>query len=224
MKIPINLYSNDRGFTLVEVAIVLIIVGLMMSAFLMPLAAQMDLKNYRETRMQMDEIREALIGFALSHSATDGKPYLPCPDTDGDGLEDRVGSGCASQEGDLPIQNLGILGTDAWNNNYIYRVTEANVANQHFANSANGFTLASTGNITVRVASGGSNLVTSIPVIIISKGKNGASAAVNADESENTSPDGTFVSHDFTPTFDDTVVWISPNILFNRMVTAGKLP
>ncbi len=24
--------------------------------------------------------------------------------------------------------------------------------------------------------------------------------------------------------FDDLVVWISPNILFNRMVAAGKLP
>ena len=24
--------------------------------------------------------------------------------------------------------------------------------------------------------------------------------------------------------FDDLVVWISPNVLFNRMVAAGKLP
>jgi len=31
-------------------------------------------------------------------------------------------------------------------------------------------------------------------------------------------------SHSFTPVFDDLVVWVSPNILFNRMVVAGKLP
>jgi hypothetical protein len=33
-----------------------------------------------------------------------------------------------------------------------------------------------------------------------------------------------FVSHNPTPTFDDLVIWISPNVLINRMVSAGKLP
>jgi prepilin-type N-terminal cleavage/methylation domain-containing protein len=61
-----------QGFTLVEVAIVLIIVGLMMSAFLMPLAAQLDSKSYRESRAKLEDIKEAIIGFALSHTALDG--------------------------------------------------------------------------------------------------------------------------------------------------------
>ena len=40
----------------------------------------------------------------------------------------------------------------------------------------------------------------------------------------------TFVSHPPTANgapngyFDDIVIWISPNILINRMVAAGKLP
>jgi prepilin-type N-terminal cleavage/methylation domain-containing protein len=210
-----------QGFTLVEVAIVLIIVGLMMSAFLMPLAAQLDSKSYRETRAKLEDIKEAIIGFALSHTALDGKPYLPCPDTDGDGAENRsaFGGGCSGYEGNLPSQELGMLMTDSWNNNYIYRVSPS------FANKSAGFTLGSTGNITVLNASGGSNVVTSIPVLILSKGKNGGVAAVNADEVENANgTNSIFVSHEFTPTFDDEVSWISANILFNRMVTAGKLP
>ena len=48
----------------------------------------------------------------------------------------------------------------------------------------------------------------------------------NADEQENSdgSADNNYVSHTLTSTFDDLVVWISPNILINRMVAAGKLP
>jgi hypothetical protein len=68
-----------------------------------------------------------------------------------------------------------------------------------------------------------------VPAVIYSTGKNGASGGTSADEAENPNPNSAdnnrvFVSHDFTPTFDDMVIWISPNILFNRMVAAGKLP
>jgi len=212
--------NQRRGFTLVEVAIVLVIVGLMMSAFLMPLAAQLDSRNYRESREKLEEIKEAIIGFALSHTAGDGNQYLPSPDTNGDGAEDRLalGGGCANDEGELPTQELGVITVDSWNNKYIYRVS------QTFSNKNVGFTLSSTGDINVLNANGGSNLVGSVPVLILSKGKNGGVAAVNADELENTNSNNSFVSHEFTPTFDDTVVWISPNLLFNRMVTAGILP
>ena len=68
-----------------------------------------------------------------------------------------------------------------------------------------------------------------VPVVIFSTGKNGASVSGGADEAANI--DGgtslTFVSHTPTPApneFDDLVIWLSPNILVNRMVTAGQLP
>jgi prepilin-type N-terminal cleavage/methylation domain-containing protein len=207
-----------KGFTLIEVAVVLIIVGFLLGGLITPLSAQLDSRHFHETQNDLAEIKEALIGYALSHTATDGHPYLPCPDTDGDGLENRVGSACQSQAGTIPSQNLGIAGMDSWNNLYIYSVTP------QFANNAIGFTLSSTGNITVLNSSGGSNLVTAIPVLVLSKGKNGAVATTSADELENTNLDAIFVSHDFSPTFDDLVMWISSNLLFNRMVTAGKLP
>jgi len=46
----------------------------------------------------------------------------------------------------------------------------------------------------------------------------------NKDQGDNADNDNNFVSHDFTSSFDNLVVWLSPNILFNRMVMAGKLP
>jgi len=55
------------GFSLVELAIVLIIVALLLSSLLSPLSAQIDQRNYNETQQQISEIREALIGFAVAN-------------------------------------------------------------------------------------------------------------------------------------------------------------
>ena len=206
------------GFTLIEVAIVMIIVGLLISAFIAPLSVQLDSRNYNETRNALAEAKEALVGFALSHAATDEDPYLPCPDNSGDGLEDRKATGeCQVLEGNLPTQTLGLVSIDSWNNQYLYHVAP------QFSNSVDGFNLSALGNITVRNAAG-ANLVDNIPALVLSRGKNGAAAAVSPDEQENTDADTIFISHEFTPAFDDIVVWISPNILLNRMVTANRLP
>jgi hypothetical protein len=89
--------------------------------------------------------------------------------------------------------------------------------------------------LTVKTAAtGGTNEATSIPAIFVSHGSNGYGAFTSAgiqlspgtaqDETSNSDTDTIFVSHDFTTTFDDLVMWISPNILFDRMVMAGKLP
>jgi len=215
---------NNKGFTLVEIAIVLVIVGLMLAAFLTPLRAQLSQRDNTETRAKLSEISEALFGYALNHTAIgNGKPYLPCPDTDGDGLENRTVNLCTSLVGGLPYSDLAVISTDSWGRNYIYRVS------QNFADSTNGFGLGMNGNITVLDSAGGNSLATNIPVIVISLGENGATLpVVGADQSENTDGDTFFVSKSFTDNtanpFDDLIIWLSPNVLMNRMVTAGKLP
>lgn len=71
--------------------------------------------------------------------------------------------------------------------------------------------------------------------VVYSVGKNAATGGTGPDESINPNPnhpapqpDPAFVSHEQSAAsgneFDDIVTWLSPNILFNRMVAAGNLP
>lgn len=223
MKCFTNLTYKIRGFTLVEMAIVLVVVGLLVSAFLTPLRMQIELRNNSETQASLLEIRDALIGYALSHNALDGRPFLPCPDTDGDGVENRVGNLCNLSEGNLPFIDLGLANIDSWNNRFRYRVTQA------FANSQTGFTLTANGDITVQDAALGNAVGLALPAIIISMGENGATfPVVGADQLENVNGDTTFVSKEISESainpFDDLVIWVSSNTLMNRMVAAGRLP
>lgn len=233
---PPKFLRAARGFTLTELVIVMVIAALLIGSLILPLGAQQDLRSYRDTQQEMAGIVDALTGFAASHLAVDGKPYLPCPDTDNDGNEDRSSSGdCLSQEGRLPWNTLGIGREDAWGNRYRYRVTKA------YAGKTAGFSLATAGTLRVCENSACSRYVAdTLPAVVVSHGKNGAGAynaggSTNAppagdDEKANQDANNDFVSH--APTqgdapggeFDDLVAWISPNILASRMLGAGRLP
>lgn len=71
-------------------------------------------------------------------------------------------------------------------------------------------------------------LTNSAVAVVFSAGRNGGAAPPvgNADELANwtTSSDRVFVSASPSATFDDIVVWLSPNILYNRLISAGRLP
>lgn len=224
--------SFARGFTLTEMAVVLVIVTLLIGGMILPMSAQRDMRATVETQKMLADVSEALYGFAASHTAPNGKPYLPCPDTDNDGTENRSASPgpCTSSEGRIPWTDLGLGQADAWNNRLRYRVTAA------FSDSATGFQLSGS-NGTLRICTDntcGASLATNIPAVILSNGKNGAGAfnmaggtnpaPASADEQENTDADDDFVSKVAAADFDDSVAWISPNILFNRMISAGRLP
>ena len=111
--------TNSRGFTLIELAVVITIVALLLGALLVPLATQIQGQNVRETRQTLEEIEEALIGFAI----TQGR--LPCPDTAAPwGVEDApCGVWPQSVEGFLPHNDLGVPATDAWGRLFRYAVT-----------------------------------------------------------------------------------------------------
>lgn len=209
----------EQGFTLVEMAVVLTIVGLLLSGVLMTLSSQRDMKDYVETRNKLALAQEAIYGYAASHIAADGKPYLPCPDIDADGVENRTGSGCSDDVGELPVVDLGLENRDNWNNRFIYHVDVT------FADNATGFTLAKTGNISVRESGGGAIVANALPALVLSLGKNGSIApTAGSDEADNQDDDRNYISREITANFDDLVVWISSPILVNRMVQASRLP
>ena len=237
--------SYSRGFTLVELAIVLAIVALLLGGLLPVMSAQVEQQRRSETRKQLTEIKDALIGFAVINGR------LPCP-ADGStatGTEATTGTGtslvCNLTLGVLPWATLGVSEADAWDRRFTYRVSQGGTSN--FADGADGtgatdcntttgvsFQLCSVANIDVKATSGGSNVAASVPAVIVSHGKNGFGAypagggtqlgSATGDEAENTDNDNIFVSKDISTDFDDLVVWISPNTLINRMVSASKLP
>ena len=50
-------FNIQEGFTLIELAIVLFILGLLLGTILPPLAAQFEQKRREETQAQLDEIK-----------------------------------------------------------------------------------------------------------------------------------------------------------------------
>ncbi len=206
------------GFSLVEMAIVLITLALLIGAFITPLSAQLDQSKVTEARRDLAEIKEALLGYVAANG------ILPCPDNTGDGLDDlcpNTSSG-STTGGNLPWSTLGLKATDPWGRAYQYRVNNAftTIFNLNTAGSGSGVIKVCTTNTCAITES--SNL----PLVVFTYGKNGAiQPPSNLDEQENADIDGNFVNRDFVEGgFDDVLVWISTNVLMNRMVTVGKLP
>lgn len=233
----------NSGFTLVEMAVVLVIIGLLIGGLLIPLSAQLDQRNYSDTRRGMDEAREALIAYGMSHG------YLPCPAiSDQNGAEDRDASGyCTGNKrvGYLPWAELGLSKLDSWGHLYRYSVT-LTYANKNLKISV---IPTASQDITITTRNSAGTVINlsngnSIPAVVMSFGKNAGGAtnndgtliadtsATNTDEGSNATTAGkTFISRDISQNsatpggeFDDIVTWLSPNVYLNRMVAVGQLP
>jgi len=234
ITVQVKVYRSS-GFTLVEMAIVLALIGLILGTGLTLLSAQQDQRRIEDTKARLSDAREALIGFAIVNGR------LPCPadPTIANGTANAgiartaIPTGCTTDaagtiQGDFPWATLGLPETDAWGHRFTYRVSAT------FARSTPLFTLSDEGDIDIGSTASGSDMANNMPAVIISHGINGLRAylpsgqqlpaSADADETENADIDINFVSKPLTPTFDDQVIWLSPNILFNRMVQAGRLP
>ena len=238
--------NRQSGFTLIEIAVAAFVIALLLGSLLVPLGTQVEQRQISDTEKALQEIREALVGFAVANG------YLPCPDknagvagngTANDGVEDVTAGGTcvATSHGNVPWVTLGVGSNDVWGNRFRYQVTAAFASRSPAAT----FTLTSAGSITVCSGTGcgaTARYTTDAVAIVISLGRNGLGAVsantgavnplptVGTDEYENVEGPGQFMSRTRTTAdsvageFDDIVTWLSRHTLFNRMVAAGKLP
>lgn len=109
----------NRGFTLIELMMVMLILTILVTGMAIPLTTQIVMRRYEETRRQLEEAKDALMGFAAAHGR------LPCPaSSTSNGTEsfaaggNAVNGSCSNfHDGFLPGASLGLSPLDG--NGYV---------------------------------------------------------------------------------------------------------
>ncbi len=124
---PSREIKSSHGFTLIEMAVVMVVVGIMITLGVSVLPSLIQNAKIRKTRDVLERVDFALEGYISSNGR------CPCPDTDGDGLENRNANDaavagddtCDKYVGDLPYVTIGLpAGVDDWQNTFKYGVHE----------------------------------------------------------------------------------------------------
>jgi prepilin-type N-terminal cleavage/methylation domain-containing protein len=235
---------RQAGFTLAELAIVLLILTVLAAALVVPFSARLAAERRNQTATMLDNIHAALIGFAIVHGR------LPCPSTRKNPADARYGeedfdaatSNCVTAtEGILPWRTLGLPAFDAWG---LPRQVEADAWTGYFRYRVDlGFSSTQPGarirantpyqdkikvvdhagnEITVSSYTGSEVLKNSTAVALVySTGSdltpNGANASYESGS------DASYEDGDPTTRFDDMVMWIARPLLIARMAQAGAL-
>lgn len=98
MNLPDRQSRRQRGFTFVEISVVLLLLGIVSAIVAQIVPAMRRASLTADTVRQLSNVQSSLQAFAAIHAR------LPCADTDGDGLEEA--SPCATV-GQLPYLTMG---------------------------------------------------------------------------------------------------------------------
>lgn len=224
--------ARQRGFSLIEIALVLVIVGLALGGIVSAIGPQLDNKRVSDTQKVLEEVKDALIGFAIVNGR------LPRPATSA--INGTEMAACATEAlctGLIPWETLGITKLDSWAKIIRYSVTPA------FATA--GLTTATNGTKTVQTRNAAgtlTNLATQVPVVLFSSGKlsfgttdggvvipTQSAANTNVDEIANNAASVSFIQRPVNVAttvtggeFDDVVIWLPKATLVSRLAQAGK--
>lgn len=234
----------SKGFTLIEIAVVLFIISLVLTGVISVANTQMANGKISASNQRIEAIKAALINFIANNNR------LPCPanpalpsSNASYGVEAATPGTCtgavnfgagvaANSRGVVPWVTLGLadnIALDGWGRRFSYQVrrTQTNLT---------AVTIPSlTGNITVLNAAAGAVINPTNPAvaIILSHGENGAGAYLpytgtrvnpaltGADEQENTDNDIIYVDKAYSEIvanpFDDIIMWLTPSDLLTEL-------
>jgi prepilin-type N-terminal cleavage/methylation domain-containing protein len=215
---------GEQGFTLIELAIVMAVAGLMLAGAMKLLGGQLDQSRSKATRDRLGIAYDALVTFYAANT------YLPCP-ADGALAASDANYGRAQPETSgacagvlavnqvLPWRTLGLqeeLSFDGWRQRLSYRVSPPLTAAG----------VASLGDLSVRDGAvsvpGTTELTAASAFVVMSHGENGlgawlpsaqrkSTADIPAHEGENADGAEPYVdkaqSQATGDEFDDVVVW-----------------
>lgn len=221
---------HQRGFSLLEVGIVLVIIAALMGALLQPFGARMVERQRAQTQRQLQLVRDAILGFAAA------RHRLPCP-----AKTDSAAEGdCGALSGFVSAATLGLAGRfsddghllDSWGRPLRYAVSLADEDDDGNADFTTALQMQQLGiqalKPDLRVCASQAceiERANRVVAVIYSTGRQQHSSA---DETENLDGDKTFVSRDLdragSDQFDDLVIWLSENVLYSKMIQAGVLP
>ncbi len=269
--------KSTKGFSLIEIAVVMIIIAVLFTIVGLPISTQIELRRIDETKKQIESIKETILGFAIINGR------LPCPalnagvcnvgrecfctestesGTCTPTLTTQTHGRCASfgttasslAVGLLPAVSLGITPTDTSgyaldgfatpSSQLRYAVARTKVTTPVTTlfplTKVDGVKTATMDQFaTLRLlkicppsapaCTDPQALTLQAPFVVFSLGNNSSTAfaSLSAVEQANLDDDTSHVFVSGTPlvpTFDDILSWSSINILFARMMQAGKVP
>jgi prepilin-type N-terminal cleavage/methylation domain-containing protein len=221
---------TERGFSLIELSIALIIFGLLAGSLLGQTTGQRRLFTEQRARAQLDLSLEALYGFAISHGR------LPCaadPTLDSSHAEAGKEDCTPNKAGVLPWRTLALPETDPWGQRLSYYAHGLFIA-EPGGEARAGFSLTTKGGLNVLPGTHTTHTVANdLPAVIVSHGRNGLggyrsngqrSPASHPDEAKNADGSMGFINRPPDNQYDDLTVWIVPTVLNARMLAAGRLP
>ena len=241
MNTPSVIRRSASGFSLIELAIVLVIIGLLIGGGIVALERTTERERRQSQQRQLEEVKSALMGFAMVQGR------LPCPDTssppngrEGEGAEpdDSCQDETDPVRGVLPWADLGVGARDSWGDRILYALTP------EYADLDQG--IGTAGDIEVLDANETDengeplDLASDVPAVVVSFGGQGQQVwsgglpCVGLDgfsdqEIENCGGDaGRYFAGSYRGSdapdgrFDDMVIWISDGVYKMRMFEAGN--
>lgn len=181
---PLPCRRRCTGFTLVEMAVVVTLIGILLAMGLAVATSVMQNTQRSVTKDRLGTIRLALMAYYRANTGV-----FPCPDAPAgaatrDGVQDVVGANCSAQFGTVPYVDLGLpreTALDGYGNYISYRLA----SNWHTAGLATTPLCASSATVTYYKPPAPAPALTvnysagppaTVGIVLISHGSNGFGA------------------------------------------------